>query len=679
MARIAYVDHSYHAKTQSTQFLPDILRRRGHSVDFFWDEEWRGGAAVPFSHVADYDVVIMFQSRCASSETHFRKLHPNVIHIPMLDQFGIHSGPHYHLGWYWEFFQGCKILSFSSALHAIATGFGLRSFSVRYYQPPKDYVPLAELPRVFFWLRHEEHVSWPIVRTLLGETHFDSVHLHIAPDPHTPKPSLPTEMERKEYNIVTSTWFAKKRDFLDILERANIFFAPRREEGIGQSFLEAMARGQCVVAPDNGTMNEYILHGVNGLLYNPEHPAPLDFSRFTKLGEAARQSVAAGYERWLAVEDRLEEFILTPCTKAYQGFYQHMPLKKEDSPVGGVMLPPVSLRQRIRNLSFMRKTEWLWLPVWWFIKDIARLRRVTAGWKYMRAFFKSFKNMLLCQKQGFTTRQYISDTFPEYHHNIILDLHKKYSLSGKRVLDVGGSNIPEELMRELGAKQFICLDPITKWENFHNDNNTPRANKFGKMIYSIDNFIDVLQDKFCFIIDTDIEDAHDIFHNYFDIVISISTFEHVTNIKECLESIYRFLRPDGILHSQYEPVFSSPAGHHCYFDHNINFVNLRQLDNIHLLYTRDEGSEFIQKTFDWPDDVKNAVIRQIYDSPIINRKTLNEHILEIMNSPFNRYFIEYFYRTPSDPTIQEKLTERFGTMRFDVRGIKLRCIKDTAR
>jgi len=298
----------------------------------------------------------------------------------------------------------------------------------------------------------------------------------------------------------------------------------------------------------------------------------------------------------------------------------------------------------------------------------------------MSNFKQLFRNKLFCWKKNknLVSRQYISDIFPEYHYNIILDLHREYSLSGKRILDIGGSNIPEELMRELGVKQFICLDPVTKWESFHN-NNVPRTMKFGKMICSKDNFNNIFLDKFCFILDINIEDAHDIFDNYFDVIISISTFEHVTSIKKCLNTIHKYLRFGGILHSQYEPIFSSPAGHHCYFDHDINFVNLRQLDNIHLLYTKDEGCELIQKTFDWPDDVKYAVAQQIYDSPIINRKFLNEHILEIMNSPFNKYSIEYFYRTPSDSAIQAKLIEKFGSMRFDVRGIKLRCIKDTER
>jgi hypothetical protein len=45
-------------------FLPEILEARGHSVDFFWDEAWIGGAPVPWERVSSYDIVIMFQSYC---------------------------------------------------------------------------------------------------------------------------------------------------------------------------------------------------------------------------------------------------------------------------------------------------------------------------------------------------------------------------------------------------------------------------------------------------------------------------------------------------------------------------------------------------------------------------------------------------------------------------------------
>ncbi len=61
-----------------------------------------------------------------------------------------------------------------------------------------------------------------------------------------------------------SSWFRDAGEYLDMLAAANVFFAPRRAEGIGMSFLEAMAMGLCVVAPRGPTMSEYIENGRNG-------------------------------------------------------------------------------------------------------------------------------------------------------------------------------------------------------------------------------------------------------------------------------------------------------------------------------------------------------------------------------------------------------------------------------
>jgi Glycosyltransferase len=373
MARIAYVDHSYHQKTRSTQFIPEILRRHGHTVDLFWDEYWKGGEEVSLDVVLGYDAIIMFQCRCSPHDRYYRLRHDNITHIPMLDQFAVYLGGMNSSIAYWEPFQGSKILSFSSAVHSIAASLGLRSLYVRYYQSS---VPQTPIPQKglhgFFWLRRTEQVSWPLLRKLIGETPFDSLHIHLAPDPGSPRPELPMETEIKAFNITTSTWFDKKEDFFAVLHRANVFFASRAEEGIGQSFLEAMARGQCVVACDNGTMNEYIVHGVNGLLYSVEEVAPLDFSLVGEMGRNALRSVEAGYARWLEQEKKIVEFILTPSPLLYRGYYRHAPLAHASSYGTDHTIHAIgvrcSLRQRLLEWRIIRRTQWLWRPVWCLIK-----------------------------------------------------------------------------------------------------------------------------------------------------------------------------------------------------------------------------------------------------------------------------------------------------------------------
>lgn len=326
MATIAYVDHSFHKKTLSTDFLPKIFRRHGHTVDYFWDESWAGGSPVNWCSVANYDVVIMFQAYCPILEQNYRRLHPNVIFIPMLDQFGIWQGPLFNLSRFWEPFQGSKTISFSSAVHAIAVGSGVSSYRCRYYQEVSD-KDLSERDGLhgFFWLRREDEIPWKTIRTLISASNFDSLHIHLASDPGSSQPQLPSEEDIRRFNITTSTWFKEKADLYGVLERANVFFCPRMEEGIGQSFLEALSRGQCVVAPNHGTMNEYILHGINGLLFESSDPAPLCFDQAKLIGRIAREAVAIGRRQWQEDEERLVRYVLTPSEALYIGKYIHQP------------------------------------------------------------------------------------------------------------------------------------------------------------------------------------------------------------------------------------------------------------------------------------------------------------------------------------------------------------------
>ncbi len=372
MVRIAYLDHSFHRTTRSTEFLPEILKRHGHAVDYFWDDAWQGGAPVAWQDVASYDVVIMFQSFCPPEGRYFRQAHPNVIYIPMLDQFGLWQGPLFNLSAFWEPFQGSKVLNFSNAVHGMATGFGLASHCVRYYQPMKTMpTPPKDGLHGFFWVRREQQLPWKAIRKLIGDTRFDSFHLHLATDPGTPPAQPPSADDIARHRITTSTWFENKADLNAVMERANVYFAPRVEEGIGQSFLEAMGRGQCVVAPNQGTMNEYILPGVNGLLYELHAPKPLDFSAVTLLGAQAKAGTEIGRAIWEEAEADLVRFILTPAKALYAGKYQHA----FEGSGPSIRAPASGLRGLAQRNGLIRSTRFVWHPMLTLARRIgARLR-----------------------------------------------------------------------------------------------------------------------------------------------------------------------------------------------------------------------------------------------------------------------------------------------------------------
>lgn len=322
VASIAYVDHSFHQKTRSTAFLPKILRDAGHEVVEFWDDSWRNGTPVAWKDIRGFDVVVMFQVLVECEANYYSRVHDNVIFVPMLDQFGIWQGPLFNVPRYLERLHGSKMLNFSGSLHCLATAMGIRSEWFRYFPEPsfRDY-DFSRL-HAFFWLRRQSEIPWSRVRSLVSTLPLQSMHVHVAGDPGYPNPIAPTA-EGERYSLKTSTWFKDHVDYMQAVQEANIFLAPRMEEGIGQAFLEAMARGQVVIAPNNGTMNEYLVSGVNGLLYDERTtslPANIDFE---SLAVSSRRTVLHGYQKWVSDQKRLVDYVISPSRNLYQRMYAH--------------------------------------------------------------------------------------------------------------------------------------------------------------------------------------------------------------------------------------------------------------------------------------------------------------------------------------------------------------------
>jgi glycosyltransferase involved in cell wall biosynthesis len=112
-----------------------------------------------------------------------------------------------------------------------------------------------------------------------------------------------------KYSITISDWYEDRKEYLDALQTANVYFAPRLYEGIGMSFIEAMTMGKCVVAVDHPTMNEYVDNGVNGYLYDLRRAQSLDLSTVREMGKKARESCSLGFKRWVAARDMILEFV----------------------------------------------------------------------------------------------------------------------------------------------------------------------------------------------------------------------------------------------------------------------------------------------------------------------------------------------------------------------------------
>jgi glycosyltransferase involved in cell wall biosynthesis len=162
--------------------------------------------------------------------------------------------------------------------------------------------------RGFFWPRTTS-LDWRHVGPLLGQTRFHSFHLHTADT--RGQAVLPAQEQVRADDWVRTEWFDQPQDYHRALAEANVFFAPRRQEGIGMAVLEALALGQCVVAPNQPTACEYITSGVDGWLYDADIPVALDFAQAEAMGRQARQAALAGRALWQTLLPSIRQFLET--------------------------------------------------------------------------------------------------------------------------------------------------------------------------------------------------------------------------------------------------------------------------------------------------------------------------------------------------------------------------------
>lgn len=306
MEKLAYIDHSLHQKTCSTYFIIDILKK-WYDVTVYWDESWSGGPKINLADIkkAGFKNLAFCQINDYNVDGIYALGFEQLITIPMYDSVITATDAH------WRKYKRFKVWSFSRVLHERLKSLGLQSFYTQFMPDPAEFrsIEFGTSLRGFFWQRNDQ-ISWSDIRKLIGSSNFESVRLHNAID-HIDKWTFdaPTAEELKQHNISISSWFPKPEDFQDYLDSCNVYFAPRYYEGIGKSFLEAMAKGMCVVAPDNGTMNEYIVDGETGILWDPDKPAELDFSNARQIAANAKEFIVREREKWLAAHANLGDFL----------------------------------------------------------------------------------------------------------------------------------------------------------------------------------------------------------------------------------------------------------------------------------------------------------------------------------------------------------------------------------
>lgn len=290
--KAAFIDHSFHRKTKCTEFLKELLSLKYNLIEF-WDYSWCGGDSVKIEHLNKNNFHKIFFFQFIFPPRQLKKLNcKNIIWFPMYD-----GEEKKHFSEYITYLnQRIKIFSFSKKLSDKLRKSGLECYYYKYHLKPIYRKNNFKNKRILFWMR-TTHINWNTIKKLLGKNREVEIVLKINPDPNQ-KLKIPSKNDINKYNIeIVKKWLSRK-EYNKLLASCNIFIAPRKAEGIGLSFIEALSYGICVIAHNNSTMNEYIIHGKNGYLYDLDKIEELDLSNFQKLCHNAKEIAENDYYLW---------------------------------------------------------------------------------------------------------------------------------------------------------------------------------------------------------------------------------------------------------------------------------------------------------------------------------------------------------------------------------------------
>jgi len=307
--KVAFIDWDVHQTTQSFAFLRAAVADSLDVCDLWYPMAERR-SRISLRTLNAYRYAVFCQA--ISPMRILRRTSTMVTWAPMYDGEGFCAG-------YWRLLAetGTKIIAFSSRIGAWAESFGLDCLRVRYYPNPDTWPEMPGDPRIaFFWDRGD--MPFAYLRALLSDINLRClVYRH---DPRFPnRRSEISASDIRQFNIeFVETGFVSRAQYVEMMRPAGIFIASRLKEGIGQAFLEAMAMGKCVVAHDDATMNEYIKHGENGLLFEKGRLAPLKLDDIVTAQAKSRTSIRAGHSRWLEESKRIPDFVRQPSSRRHE-------------------------------------------------------------------------------------------------------------------------------------------------------------------------------------------------------------------------------------------------------------------------------------------------------------------------------------------------------------------------
>jgi hypothetical protein len=298
--KLLFIGPKFHEKTGSTRFLIDLLAPfyaiKIVSVDIVKGADEHNLSCCTSEN---YDVLLCLQVMLTQYDLETLSYQAGVF-FPMYD-----GCPSPYKTEKWLCYRDFKIISFSRKLAGQLYRIGMDVEYIQYFPKPIKPANSGDSNGIYFWNRREE-IGLDCLYAVTSNLNIDKVHVHRAMDPAQ---EFKSADKQSNVSVTYSEWYEHQEDMLTDVCKYAYYMAPRAREGIGMSFLEAMAAGRCVIAPNESTMNEYITDGVNGCLYDLKSPKAVAVKDVRSLQDAASTFITKGHEQWLVESARIIQWI----------------------------------------------------------------------------------------------------------------------------------------------------------------------------------------------------------------------------------------------------------------------------------------------------------------------------------------------------------------------------------
>lgn len=258
---------------------------------------------------------------------------------------------------------------------------------------------------------------------------------------------------------------------------------------------------------------------------------------------------------------------------------------------------------------------------------------------------------------------------PSYFLSAFMNFAKETSFTDKRILEIGGSSLPQELVFDLlEAQQWTCVDILNHDAGAYQKKDfSHHYDQIG--IRHLTSAHDILETKGYQIFDGGAEEIPTSFNEHYDIVISINAFEHILNLEAVIEKLHKCLKRGGILLAQFGPIWSGVKGSHFWVNDSLNFMDNGFVPPwAHLLMSENELRYYLQRA-NISEDIVNIVLDQFYHSSFINRLHFEDYCQIFDRSNFSEVKITGLWDWVCPSFIKNILIEKYGDKNYESIGM----------